>query len=96
LKRYVIALALAAALMLPAALTPAASYACEQSVSGYTRSNGTYVNGYSRSCANSTPDDNWSTRGNVNPHTGEWGTRSPSYPSYSPSYPSYGSSSYWP
>lgn len=44
-------------------------------VNGYYRSNGTYVAPHYRSDANHTKADNWTTRGNVNPHTGEAGTR---------------------
>jgi hypothetical protein len=46
-------------------------------VSGYTRSNGTYVAPYHRSAPNSTPYDNYSTRGNTNPYTGQAGTVNP-------------------
>jgi len=66
-------------------------------VNGYTRSNGTYVEGYYRTVANSTRNDNWSTIGNVNPFTGISGTKpGDSYysSSYSYSIPSYSTSSY--
>lgn len=43
-------------------------------VNGYTRSNGTYVQGHYRTAPNSTRNDNWTTVGNVNPHTGKSGT----------------------
>lgn len=43
-------------------------------VNGYTRSDGTYVNGYWRSSPNGTPTDNYSYSGNVNPYTGQVGT----------------------
>ncbi len=46
-------------------------------VSGYYRSNGTYVKGYYRTAPNSTNRDNFSTRGNVNPYTGEPGYITP-------------------
>jgi hypothetical protein len=53
-----------------------ASYADAASrVSGYTRSNGTYVAPYYRSTANYTVRDNYSTKGNYNPYTGKAGTR---------------------
>lgn len=42
-------------------------------VSGYYRSNGTYVNGHYRTAPNRTVNDNYSTVGNVNPHTGKQG-----------------------
>ena len=44
-------------------------------VHGYYRRNGTYVQPHYRSDANATKADNWSTRGNVNPYTGQIGTR---------------------
>lgn len=43
-------------------------------VSGYYRSNGTYVQGHYRTAPNSTINDNYSTVGNVNPYTGKAGT----------------------
>ena len=42
-------------------------------VSGYYKSNGTYVQPYYRTAPNSTNRDNFSTRGNTNPYTGEAG-----------------------
>ena len=47
----------------------------EHLVSGYTRSNGTYVAPHYQTNPNGTRNDNYSTRGNVNPHTGELGTK---------------------
>jgi hypothetical protein len=49
----------------------------EHYVSGYTRSNGTYVTGHYQTNSNDTRYDNWSSRGNVNPHTGKEGTIDP-------------------
>ncbi len=46
-------------------------------VRGYTRSNGAYVRPYYRTNPNYTRFDNYSTRGNYNPYTGRFGTRSP-------------------
>lgn len=48
-------------------------------VRGYTRSDGTYVAPHYRSSPNGSTYDNYSTRGNVNPYTGQAGTRDPSY-----------------
>lgn len=76
-------------------------------VNGYTKSNGTYVQGYYRTAPNSTINDNFSTAPNVNPYTGKQGSITPSYydsynnsnsyKSYTPSYtyttPSYNYSS---
>lgn len=44
-------------------------------VNGYTRSNGTYVQGHYRSSPNNTVNDNYSTKGNRNPYTGTYGTK---------------------
>ena len=60
----------------------------DQYVNGYMRSDGTYVQGYYRSDANSTKLDNYSTKGNTNPYTGE-----PGYKTYD-DYNNYGRSSY--
>lgn len=49
------------------------------SSSGYTTSRGTYVQPYVATNPNSTQTDNFSTRGNVNPYTGNVGTRNPRY-----------------
>lgn len=56
-------------------------------VRGYTKSNGTYVAPHYQSNPNSTTSDNYSTRGNVNPYTGQAGTRTDTRPSYSYSPP---------
>jgi len=54
-------------------------------VRGYTRRDGTYVNGYYRSSPNSTRLDNYSTQGNYNPYTGKRGTVNP-YNQYGSAY----------
>lgn len=46
-------------------------------VSGYTRSNGTYVPPHMQTNPNGSMMDNYSTRGNVNPYTGQVGTVDP-------------------
>jgi uncharacterized protein YgiM (DUF1202 family) len=46
-------------------------------VRGHYRKDGTYVPPHYRTAPNGTTLDNWSTRGNVNPYTGEVGTRDP-------------------
>lgn len=43
------------------------------SVSGYYRSDGTYVQPYFRTAPNNTNQDNFSTQGNTNPYTGKAG-----------------------
>ena len=45
-------------------------------VQGYSRSDGTYVQGHYRSAPDSSHNNNWSTEGNVNPYTGKEGTKS--------------------
>lgn len=45
------------------------------SVRGYVKKNGTYVQPHRSTNSNSTKIDNWSTRGNVNPYTGQAGTK---------------------
>ena len=44
---------------------------------GYTKDNGTYVQPYQSTNPNSTQTDNFSTKGNTNPYTGQSGTRTP-------------------
>jgi len=46
-------------------------------VRGYTKSNGTHVQGYNRTKPNNTINDNYSTKPNENPYTGERGTVEP-------------------
>ena len=55
----------------------------------YTTPQGTYVPQHQRTMPNHTPQDNWTTRGNTNPYTGQPGTRTPPPFGYSPA-PSYG------
>jgi hypothetical protein len=45
--------------------------------SGYINRNGTYVPPHFSTAPNSTRLDNYSTRGNYNPYTGQMGTRDP-------------------
>jgi hypothetical protein len=75
------------------ALTFTAAHA-DTYVRGHTRSNGTYVAPHYRSDADSSFNNNWSTAPNINPYTGQAGTRAPSYDfsptiPYSPSGPSF-------
>lgn len=55
-------------------------------VNGYYRSNGTYVQGHMQTNPDGNPYNNWTTQGNVNPYTGQPGTRQPYpvQPSYTP------------
>ena len=47
------------------------------SVDGYYRKDGTYVQPHHRSDPNNNANDNWSTKGNINPYTGKEGTHNP-------------------
>lgn len=51
-------------------------------VRGYVKSNGTYVESHHRTSPNNTVKDNWSTSPNVNPYTGNIGTKFPTNNSY--------------
>lgn len=62
-------------------------------VQGHYRKDGTYVQGYYRTSPDQTTSNNYSTRGNVNPYTGEEGTK-PSTDGYSTPGSSSSSSSY--
>ncbi len=46
-------------------------------ISGYSRKDGTYVAPAHATNPNGTKHDNWTTKGNVNPHTGKEGTKEP-------------------
>lgn len=52
----------------------AAQATAQTYVAPHVRSDGTFVQGHVRSAPNSTSSDNFSTRGNVNPYTGQAGT----------------------
>ena len=47
------------------------------SVKGYTKKDGTRVEPYKRSAPDGTKENNYSTKGNVNPYTGKLGTKDP-------------------
>lgn len=55
-------------------------------VSPYLRSDGTLVQGHYRSSADDSHNNNYSTRGNTNPYTGERGTQAPTWNDRSPDY----------
>jgi hypothetical protein len=74
--KTIIALALAAAFATPAM--------ADQYVRGHTRSDGTYVQPHYRSSPNETQSDNYSTKGNTNPYTGERGSQRDSTYDYKP------------
>lgn len=45
------------------------------SVRGHTTKRGAFVPAHTRTAPNKTKNDNWGTRGNVNPRTGKGGTQ---------------------
>ncbi|MEM5789179.1 MAG: hypothetical protein AAGU11_17835 [Syntrophobacteraceae bacterium] len=55
-------------------------------VDPYVKKDGTYVQGHMRSSPNNTSLDNYSTKGNVNPYTGESGTKDPYSNNYNKQY----------
>jgi len=90
MKKYLIALALVAASVSGAS----AQYGMQQNngglygsgsnpnnhyVSPYTTQSGTYVAPHYQTNPNNTQRDNYGTRGNLNPYTGQYGTRTPHY-----------------
>jgi hypothetical protein len=54
-------------------------------VHGYYRNNGTYVAPHYRSQPDSSYNNNWSVSPNVNPYTGKYGTRQPTWNNQPPS-----------
>ena len=58
----------------------------DQSVNGYYRNDGTYVQPYYRSSPDSSYNNNWNVSPNVNPYTGQRGTQRPTYNDKPPSY----------
>ena len=58
-------------------LAPVAAWTGETPVDGYYRKDGTYVAPHWRSTPDSSYNNNWTTWPNVNPHTGQQGTRAP-------------------
>lgn len=66
--------ALLTILFLVAMIIPAFA---DEYVQGYYRKNGTYVQPHYRSSADGNPYNNYSSRGNVNPYTGQVGTKDP-------------------
>lgn len=70
-------------------LSPLTSLAKDTYVQGYYRQNGTYVQPHHRSAPDGNVHNNWSTKGNVNPYTGQMGTHNP-HSSYGNSSPRQG------
>ena len=74
---------LAKVILILAATTFSISAIADVYSQGYQRNDGTYVQPYHRSEPNGDRSDNWSTKGNVNPYTGQEGTKNPNEPEYS-------------
>src|SRR5688500_7685074 len=72
LEEHPMKLALAAILVVFSASAVAQTY-----VRPHVRSNGTYVEGHYRSSPNNTRIDNYGSQGNINPYTGQAGSRNP-------------------
>lgn len=64
-----------------------ASASAQVHVNGYTKTDGTYVAPHVQTTPNSTINDNYSTKGNVNPYTGKEGTVNPVPPYQAPAHP---------
>ncbi|MEJ7804333.1 MAG: hypothetical protein WKG03_00210 [Telluria sp.] len=62
------------------------SAAAQVQVNGYVKKDGTYVAPTMRSAPNNTQQDNYSTKGNINPYNGNEGTQQalPTYNTYTP------------
>lgn len=68
---------------------PPAGYGEDVWVNGYFRSDGTYVPGHYRTAPDGDPYNNYSTRGNTNPYTGEARTVPPTVSTSPPALTSY-------
>lgn len=62
-------------------MVPATADARDVYVDGYYKRDGTYVQPHYRSAPDNNPYNNWSTKGNVNPYTGQRGYKNPT-PNY--------------
>lgn len=68
-------------LLLIALLVSGSAFA-DTYVHGYVRKDGTYVQPHYRSNTDGNFNNNWSTKGNYNPYTGQEGTRVQPNPGY--------------
>jgi len=62
-------------------------YGPDQTVHGYGRQDGTYVQPYHRTVPDHDPSNNYSTQGNMNPWTGQMGTVNPNNQPLTPAQP---------
>ena len=72
--RTLVRLACSVAVLVAAAIP---AFSADVYVQGYTRKDGTYVAPYYRTSPDGTTLNNYSTKGNVNPYTGQLGTKDP-------------------
>lgn len=62
-------------LLIAALALPAMPSIADTQVDGHFRKDGTYVAPHQRTDGDSRRDNNWSARGNTNPHTGQRGSQ---------------------
>jgi hypothetical protein len=74
MRRYLFAF-VSVALVVASTVLPAV--AGDVSVRGHVRRDGTYVQPHVRSAPDRSYNNNWSTSPNINPYTGQQGTRQP-------------------
>jgi hypothetical protein len=74
-----------------AAIAATTTASAQVHVNGYTKKDGTYVAPHYRSSPDGNPYNNYSTLGNVNPYTGQAGTKIPDSSPRPNSYGTYGS-----
>lgn len=67
-----------------ASIVAAPALAGSTYVHSYIKSDGTYVQGHMRSAPDGNFNNNWSTKGNINPYTAQEGTKATPPPSESP------------
>ena len=67
-------------------LSATGSASADETVGGYVRRDGTYVQPYHRTNPDTSRTNNYSAQGNVNPYTGQAGTVNPYAPPRQPSY----------
>lgn len=80
-------------ILLTAFLIAVAPAFAQVHVNGYVKKDGTYVQPHERTAPNNTNLDNYSTKGNVNPYTGQPGTKEPDPYGYQNTQPNHRSQS---
>ena len=64
-------------LLATACVMAGSAWSKDHYVAPHTTKNGTYVQGHYQTNPNGTRNDNYSTKGNINPYTGKSGTKAP-------------------